>query len=277
MNGPFPFSSTVRAVESFRGNGIQIAYERQGEGPPLLFLVGSGSTVASMQPMLDVLAPSFDVAANDPRGLGESEDPPGPWTMADVAADALALADHLGWERFRVFGISFGGMVGQELAVTWPDRVDRLVLACTSPGGAGGASYPLHELQLLPPEEAKAKGLQLLDTRFTPEYLAEHPKDAGLAAMMAERGTAELDDEHRRGADEQMRTRATHDVWDRLAQITCPTLVACGRYDGIAPPERGEGIAARIPNADLRQYEGGHAFFVQDPTALAEITTFLQG
>ncbi|OWY60978.1 alpha/beta hydrolase, partial [cyanobacterium TDX16] len=73
-----------------------------------------------MQVLIDLFAPTFDVAALDPRGMGESEVPPGPWTMADMAADAVALADHLGWDRFRVFGISFGGMVGQELAVTWP-------------------------------------------------------------------------------------------------------------------------------------------------------------
>ena len=66
--------------------------------------------------------------------------------MADFAGDAAALLDHVGWEKANVFGISFGGMVAQELAVTWPERIDRLVLCCTSPGGEGGSSYPLDEL-----------------------------------------------------------------------------------------------------------------------------------
>jgi pimeloyl-ACP methyl ester carboxylesterase len=68
--------------------------------------------------------------------------------MASYAADGAALLDHAGWTTARVFGISFGGMVAQELAVTWPDRVERLALLCTSPGGEGGSSYPLHELDV---------------------------------------------------------------------------------------------------------------------------------
>ena len=76
--------------------------------------------------------------------------------MADYAADAAALLDHVGWDTCRVVGVSFGGMVAQELAVTSPERVERLALLCTSPGGASGASYPLHELAALPTDERVA-------------------------------------------------------------------------------------------------------------------------
>ena len=62
---------------------------------------------------------------------------------------------------------------------------------------------------------------------------------------------------------------------DRLARVTCPTLVACGRYDGIAPPANGEAIVARVPGAELRTYEGGHAFFFQDRAALPDVIEFL--
>src|SRR5690349_17894451 len=167
--------------------------------------------------------------------------------MADYAADALALLDHVGWDRTRVVGISFGGMVAQELAVTAPERVERLALLCTSPGGAGGASYPLHELATMPVEEARAKGTQLLDTRFTPEWLATHDGDRGLAEMMAARRSGTKSDEQQRGEAEQLAARSRHDVCDRLGRVTAPTLVACGRYDGIAPPANGEYIASRIP------------------------------
>jgi 3-oxoadipate enol-lactonase len=88
-----------------------------------------------------------DTVAADQRGLGRTEIPPGPYTMADYAADALALADHVGWATFALVGVSFGGMVAQEVAVTAPERIERLALVCTSPGGPDAASYPLHTLK----------------------------------------------------------------------------------------------------------------------------------
>jgi pimeloyl-ACP methyl ester carboxylesterase len=260
-----------------RINGIDLYVERRGEGPPLLFLNGSGATLATTGMVVDAFAVRFDVVAHDQRGLGRTAIPPGPYSMADYAADALALVDHVGWSRCAVVGISFGGMVAQELAVTAPERVTRLALLCTSAGGAGGASYPLHELPSLSAEERTAVGTRILDTRFTPEWLEAHPNDAALAAFMAARDESSLDAEHRRGAAEQMEARRHHDVWDRLPTITCPTLVASGRYDGIAPLANGEAIASRIPGAELRVYEGGHAFFAQDPTAFPEVLAFLAG
>ena len=122
-------------MPTFHANGIDIYFERSGSGPPLLFLNGSGSTIATSALLIAPFAARFDVAAHDQRGLGKTSIPPGPYSMAEYAADAAALLDHLEWERCAVFGVSFGGMVAQELAVTWPERVDRLVLACTSPRG----------------------------------------------------------------------------------------------------------------------------------------------
>ncbi|HEX4490347.1 MAG TPA: alpha/beta hydrolase [Acidimicrobiia bacterium] len=255
-------------------DGLRVYYERRGSGPPLLLLNGSGATLATSGMLLDLFTSRFDVAAHDQRGLGRTDVPSGPYSMADYAHDAVALLDALAWERVRVVGISFGGMVAQELAATFPDRVARLALVCTSPGGAS-ASYPLHELADLTPDARAALRPQLLDTRFTPEWLAAHEGDRRLAAMMADRETAPAGSERARGEIEQLRARAGHDVLDRLGAITCPTLVASGRYDGIAPVANGEAIAQRVPNAELRVYEGGHAFFAQDPGALPEILDFL--
>jgi len=260
-------------------NGIDLYWEEQGEGPNLLFFNGSMSTLEESRVLLDVYASRLHVAAHDQRGLGRTSIPPGPYTMADYAADGIALIDHLGWESCRVVGTSFGGMVAQEMAVTVPDRVERLALLCTSPGGPERASYPLHTLAELPPEEARKVALQLLDTRFDDEWLAEHPDDKGLAEMVARRSLAPAGDdgEKARGQHEQMQARTGHDVWDRLPRITCPTLVAAGRYDGIAPPANAEAIASQVPGAELRLYEGGHAFFAQDPQAFPDILDFLAG
>lgn len=259
-------------------NGIDIYYERSGEGPRLLFLNGSGATLAATGFVLKPFAERFDVVAHDQRGLGRTSIPPGPYSMADYAADALALLDHVGWDACRVVGISFGGMVAQELAVTAPDRVERLALICTSAGGDAGASYPLHELESLPRDERAAIGTTITDTRFTPEWLAD-PDHSFDKMLVDARNRAEPSDdpEVRRGAREQLQARRYHDVADRLHRITCPTLVAAGRYDGIAPPANSEAIAERIKGSELRLYEGGHLFFAQDRRAIPDTVDFLAG
>ncbi len=188
-------------------NGISIYYERSGSGPRLLFINGSGATLANSPFLVAPFAERCDVVAHDQRGLGRTEIPPPPFTMAQYAADAAGLLDAVGWDRCRVVGISFGGMVAQELAVTWPERIERLALLCTSPGGPTTSSYPLHELEALPPDERKATGLQLLDRRFTPEWLADHPADRGLADMVAAGFTAEKSPEQRTGEAAQMDAR----------------------------------------------------------------------
>jgi 3-oxoadipate enol-lactonase len=262
-------------VPTLTANGIDIYYERWGSGPRLLFLNGSGTELATTRFLVELFAEGFEVVVHDQRGLGRTSIPDGPYTMAEYAADAAALLDHAGWASARVVGVSFGGMVAQELTVTWPERIERLALACTSPGGAAGASYPLHELESLPADEAAAMGVRLLDSRFTDEWLAEHPDDRGLAEMMTARAGAERSQDTRRGQRLQLEARRGHDVSDRLGAVSCPTLVACGKYDGIAPLPNAEAIAARVPDAQLRIYEGGHAFFAQDPAALPEIRGFL--
>jgi pimeloyl-ACP methyl ester carboxylesterase len=195
--------------------------------------------------------------------------------MADYAADALALLDHLGLDRVRVIGTSFGGMVAQELAVTHPARVERMALLCTSAGGEGKSSYPLHELMLLRPEDRKATGMSIIDRRWDEAWLADHAVDRMIVDAIASGAAAEPGSDRERGERGQLEARAHHDVWDRLPRVTCPTLVAAGRYDGVAPLENSEAIASRIPGAELRVYEGGHVFFFQDPTAIPEITEFL--
>jgi 3-oxoadipate enol-lactonase len=261
-------------VPTVSANGIEIYYERRGSGPRLLFFNGSGATLELIGPMLDPFTERFDVVAHDQRGLGKTSIPPGPYEMADYAADAAALLDHVGWDSCRIVGTSFGGMVAQEFAVTWPERVERLALNCTSPGGKF-AAFGLHTLESQSSDAISAIGATLLDTRFTPEWLAEHEGDRMFADMIAQRRETPTDPDVARGQREQLLARSRLDVLDRLDRITCPTLVASGKYDGISPPENGAAIAERVPDAILRVYEGGHMFFVQDPTAMPEILDFL--
>ena len=259
-----------------RIHGVDLHYERSGSGPRLLFLNGTGTTLATSAPLVALFTPDFEVAAFDQRGLGGSSLPAAPYAMADLAADALALADHLGWEEFRLAGISFGGMVAQELAVAAPHRIERLAILCTSPGGAGGSSYPLETLTGLPTAERAAVSAGLMDTRFTPEWLEEHDGDRMLVEALAQHFSRDKSAAVLEGEALQLGARSRHDVFDRLPRITCLTLVAVGRYDGIAPPANGAAIAAQVPHAELRTYEGGHLFFAQDPAAFPDVLAFLR-
>jgi len=122
---------------------IDLYYERTGQGTPLLFISGTGGDLRVKPNVFDgPLSRAFDLLAYDQRGLGRSDKPNVVYSMADYADDAAALLDYVGWGTAKVIGVSFGGMVAQELVLRHPAKVERLVLACTSPGGAGGSSYP---------------------------------------------------------------------------------------------------------------------------------------
>jgi 3-oxoadipate enol-lactonase len=253
---------------------VTLFYELAGKGPPLLSISGSGGDLRNPPgPFAWPGADGFSLLAFDHRDLGRSvsrfrEQP----TMGDFARDALALVDHVGWERFSVFGLSFGGMVAQELALAAGDRVERLVLAATSAGGRCGASYPLHELYGLTPQERGERLVRLLDTR------AE--SDAALAQAIA--GYLTVDRSFATGEAapagllRQLEARRHHDTCERLGALRVPTLVVAGSFDGIAPAGNSSALAQAIPGARMDVFEGGHGFLLQDPKAWPAIAEFLR-
>ncbi len=262
-------------------NGVSLYYELTGSGERLLVISGTGGDLRHTPRMTDgALGDTFEVLAYDQRGLGQSDVPPPPYTMADYGEDAAALLDAAGWDECMVFGVSFGGMVAQELAIRYPQRVRRLVLACTSAGGAGGASYPLQELVGLEPEERVTRQMEVLDTRWDATWRSEH---GDLVEMIRSRmgldraeGVGESGARvAQEGLTNQLEARSHHDTSTRLGAIACPTLVCGGRYDGIAPPGNSEFLADAIPRARLALFDGGHAFFMQDPTSMPTVVSFL--
>lgn len=258
-------------------SGTDLFYEVGGIGPRVLFINGSGTTLADSRLMVDAVASQFEVLAYDHRGLGRSGPVHGGYAMSDCAGDALAVQEAAGWESSAVVGISFGGMVALELAVNRPDRIELLVLLCTSAGGGGGSSYPLHELEDLAPEIHTARRRQLMDTRFDDAWLAAHPKDRNLVTMMEGRSVESMtaSEATRAGVLAQLEARRTHDTWDRLGTVRCPTFIGAGRYDDIAPPGNSRAMASRIVGSELHEYEGGHAFLAQDPTSFGDVSEFL--
>jgi 3-oxoadipate enol-lactonase len=271
----------VRCVTWSEVNGVRLYYERGGAGPPLLFISGTGGDLRNKPSVFDgPLVRTFEVLAYDQRGLGQSDVPAGPYSMADYADDAAALLASVGWTSCVVMGVSFGGMVAQELAIRHPDRVQRLVLACTSAGGAGGASYPLHTLVELEGEARVIRQLEIADTRWNAEWRSENP---GQWQQMVDLMTAQLasspsgfSGSPAEGPALQLEARSHHDTSARLGRITCPTLVCGGRYDGIAPQSNSEFLAGTIPGAELALFEGGHMFLLQDREAFPVMVEFLQ-
>jgi 3-oxoadipate enol-lactonase len=259
-------------------NGLDLYFERAGTGPRLLFISGTGGDLR-VQPNVfaSPLAKAFDLVAYDQRGLGRTSKPDAPYSMAEYADDAAALMDHLGWTDALVVGVSFGGMVAQELALRHPLKVRRLVLACTSPGGEGGASFAFHQIEHLKGEARARHLIPISDTRRDAAWAAAHPDE--YAAFVALAAAMPYADEpgHAVGAHRQLEARAAHDTWDRLGGITCPTLIAAGRYDGIALPVTQEKMLSRILNARLMWFDGGHLFMVQDPAAYPAVIGFLNG
>ncbi len=255
---------------------IELHYELAGEGPRLLYISGTGGDLRTKPGVFDGPLPKhFEVLAYDQRGMGRSSKPDAPYSMADYADDAAALMDAVGWDEARVIGVSFGGMVAQELALRHPSKVKRLVLACTSPGGAGGSSFAFHEIQHLAGEARARHLIPIADVRHDEAWARAHPDEH--AMMVGMMGADPFADEPGRatGARRQLEARARHDVWDQLGLVGCQTLVAAGRYDGIALPETQHNMAHRIAGAEIRFFEGGHMFTLQDPDALPAIISFL--
>ncbi len=257
---------------------LDVYYERGGAGPPLLFISGSGGDLRMKPNQMDGPFPKhFDTLSYDQRGLGQTSKPDVPYTMADYADDAARLMDFAGWPRARVVGLSFGGMVAQELVLRHPGKVERLVLGCTSPGGAGGASFPFHDIEHMTREARARHMIGINDTRRDAAWQAANPEMYEQFVALAANDPYADEPGRAMGYRRQLEARSHHDTYDRLGEIDCPVLIAAGRFDGIALPAAQEKMAARIKGAELTFFDGGHMFVIQDRAALPAMIGFLEG
>ena len=262
-----------------RVRDLNVYYERAGAGPRLLFISGTGGDLRAKPNIFDAsIAKQFELLAYDQRALGQTDRPPAAPSMADYADDADALLAALGWDSCNVLGVSFGGMVAQELALRHPARVERLVLACTSSGGPGGSSYPLHELAHLGPEERAKTTLPLSDTRMADLERTDPERYRRLIEMVIAQARVGEDDAGRAaGQRMQLEARRRHDTHDRLPTLRMPVMICAGRYDAIAPLANSEALHARIDESQLAIFEGGHLFMIQDKSAYPAMASFLRG
>lgn len=259
---------------------LQMYYEIRGKGPRLLVISGTGGDLRRSPNIFEMpIAQHFEILAYDQRGLGQTSKPDIAYTMIDYAEDANALLDALKWNRCLVMGISFGGMVAQEFALRYPGRVKRLVLACTTSGGAGGSSYPLHELADLSPEDYVRRILPLSDIRRHAIWREANPQQFQRLFDETLSGLRMGAEEPRRqtGLRRQLEARARHDTYNRLPRLQMPVYICGGLYDGIAKPLNLKAVQEQIPESRLEMFEGGHLFYVQDPRAFDRIAAFLRG
>ena len=242
--------------------GVRLYYEVHGEGDPLLLIPGFGSSVPVYHANLPALAEGFRVIALDPRGAGRSDSPSNPWTMADFADDCGAVLDASGADRAHVFAASMGGMIAQHFALRHPGRLRRLVLGCTTPGGAAHVLPSPEQLEVYMRSMTCPDAVDGVRMRYplhyNEAYVAQH--DAEIVAQIAET-------DYLRSSPEalalQLAAVQAHDTYDRLPDITAPTLVQHGEGDGIVPVENGRTLATRIPGARLTLYPAKHLYFTE--------------
>jgi len=254
--------------------GGQLAYVRRGPsdspGEPLLLVMGVGGHHGMWsEAFLARLAERFDLIAFDHRGIGDSARAEEPFTIGDLATDALAVMDHVDWESAHVMGISMGGAVAQELALTTPARVRSLVLGCTWPG---------------PLPQGGAWGSSVLDlasaaTSGDPLVAAKLMFEANVSASFAARPGAFEEFAEVAGAVKvpgpvillQMQAATAHDALDRLGDLDVPTLVVHGTEDRVIGPEAGLVLASLVRGAELELLDGaGHLFFWEQPEVSAD-------
>ena len=217
------------------------------EGPadaPVLVLSSSlGATRAMWDRQAAALRDRVRVVRYDHRAHGSSPAPPGPYALGDIAGDVVALLDRLEVERAHVCGLSMGGMVGMWLAEHAPERVDRLVLCCTS-AQIGPASLWDERAAAVRAGGMEAIADAVVERWLTPDHAAAHPEDA--RALRDQLLGA--DPEGYAACCEAIRDM---DVVSRLGDIAAPTLVVGAREDPSTPPEHQERIAAAIRGARL--------------------------
>jgi len=252
--------------------GVKVAYEIRGDGEPLTLVHGLAYDRNGWGRLPDLLAQRFRVVLIDNRGVGESDEPEGPYTVAEMAADVVAVLDDAGIERTNLFGVSLGGYVAQEVALTYPGRLAKLVLASTAPGGpkahpmpAAGleafGKYPMMEreagLRLMVENSLGGRGVRdvpgLADEIFA--YRRAHAPS--LAAWQA-----------------QAYAGATFDAYDRIGAIQAPTLIVQGGADNVVDPRNAELLGELIPNARAEIVpDRGHLLVWEDSERVAELVT----
>ncbi len=242
-----------------RSGDADISYEITGEGEPLLMIMGFLSDARMWILQTAAFSPHYKCITFDNRGVGNSSSPPGPYSMEQMATDAIAVLDDAGIDRAHVLGISMGGAIAQHVALKIPERVRSLTLAATwcHPNQWLARISEMGQMAAEFDREKFARSVLLW--LFTPNMIISQPDVVATIEqlILAEppRPEAFLN---------QIAAVRDHDTREQLHQIEAPTLVMIARRDFMVPPELGRIVHESIPGSRLEELDGGHAFSAEN-------------
>ena len=251
--------------------GTRIYWDEQGQEAPVLLIMGLGWTSVMWHRTRPILVNHYRTIALDNRGVGRSDVPPGPYSIPLMASDAAAVLDAAGIERAHIFGVSMGGMIAQEFALQYPERIHSLLLGCTAAGGPHAVQADSEVLQALfrrglsPDEFAQSMNRFIYHSSTSRERIEE---DMALLRQWYSTDT---------GFTAQLQGIMGWEAHGRLPQIGARTLVVHGDSDRLIPPANGDLIAKRIPGAKLALIpDASHIFSTDQPaTTHGEVLKFL--
>ncbi len=243
-------------------NGINLFYEVHGEGEPLLLIYGLAGRGNGWKFQIEALSSRYQVITFDNRGVGETDQPESPYSLAQMADDAAGLLDLLALESAYVFGISMGGMIAQEFALRYPHRVRKLALGCTHPGIKHCVPSPVWVTEIfksLPGKPRQQVVRECTPINYSPFTQRHRPElIESLIPLFADNR------QRLHGYTNQINAIWAFDAFDRLPQLAMPTLVMTGTDDVLVPPGNSNIIVERIPGARLIEFsEAGHLFFIE--------------
>jgi pimeloyl-ACP methyl ester carboxylesterase len=242
--------------------GTKLYWNEQGRGEPVLLIMGLGWASNMWHRTRPVLTARYRTIAFDNRGVGRSDVPPGPYAMATMASDVAAVFDAAGIQSAHLLGASMGGMIAQEFALQYPNRVRSMILACTTSGGPHSVQAEAEAVQLLfrregsPKERAEAAVSFIYDASTPRERI-----DEDLRVLSESYPTPE-------GYLAQLQGILAWEAYSRLPQISAPTLVIHGVNDRLVPAANADLIASRISGAQLAKVaNASHIFMTDQPLA----------
>ena len=248
-------------------NGAHLQYQHHGTtGPNVLFIMGIAVSQAGWKPQVSPLSSHIHAITFDNRGVGQSAGKAGLWTTAQLAEDARAVVDAADWDGFHVVGVSMGGMVAQELALSMPGRVHSLSLIATHPGGLVSLLPPLQGLSLFPKIVFGRRKTRL--RAFS--ALLYPPSERAAAVRRLTNGAPGLSWAPPAILAAQIAAVCRHNTHRRLHQLEhIPTLILQPKRDVLVHPKGSTRLANAIPNATLVTFpDAGHGINVQSATAV---------